>query len=199
MQEIGNLIRKLRLQGGYPLRKVAAYLDIDQAVLSKIEHGKRHLTREQVVKLARFFNYKEREMLLVYLSDRILQEIGDDIYAEEALKAAEQKIQYKTCKSVDRKEVISVINKILPKFPGISRAWIYGSFARGEDQPGSDIDIALEVDAGFSYFDLAGLQHMLEETFKRKVDVGVLSAFKPRILKNIERDLIQIYERQKAG
>jgi predicted nucleotidyltransferase len=86
----------------------------------------------------------------------------------------------------------------LLKFPEISRAWIYGSFARREDQAGSDIDIALEVDAGFSYFDLTGLQYTLEEALKRKVDVGVLSSFKPRILQNIERDLIQIYERQKA-
>ena len=49
MQNIGELIRTLREKEGYPLRKVAAFLDIDQAVLSKIERGQRKLSKEQVV------------------------------------------------------------------------------------------------------------------------------------------------------
>ncbi len=48
MQNIGGLIRTLREKEGYPLRKVAAFLDIDQAVLSKIERGQRKLTKEKV-------------------------------------------------------------------------------------------------------------------------------------------------------
>ena len=66
MQNIGELIRTLRKKEGYPLRKVAAFLDIDQAVLSKIERGQRKLTKEQVIKLADFFNYDEKEMLITY-------------------------------------------------------------------------------------------------------------------------------------
>ena len=78
MQNIGNLIRALRVRGGYPLRKVAAILDIDQAILSKIERGQRKIKKEQVVKLAKFFNYNEKEMLVTYLSDMIIYEIGND-------------------------------------------------------------------------------------------------------------------------
>ena len=37
MKTAGQIIRDLRLIKGFPLRKVAAFLDIDQAVLSKIE------------------------------------------------------------------------------------------------------------------------------------------------------------------
>ena len=55
MDTIGILIRKLRLEKGYPLRKVAAFLDIDQAILSKMERGQRRISKEQVVKLAKFF------------------------------------------------------------------------------------------------------------------------------------------------
>lgn len=94
MQNIGELIRKLREKEGYPLRKVAAFLDIDQAVLSKIERGQRKLTKEQVIKLADFFNYSEKEMLVTFLSDQIVYQIGDDKYAKEALKVAEEKIEY---------------------------------------------------------------------------------------------------------
>ncbi len=94
MKETGNLIRSLRGKKGYPLRRVAAFLDIDQAVLSKIERGHRKLTKEQVLKLADFFNYNEKEMLITYLSDRIIFEIGNEEFAKEALKVAESKIDY---------------------------------------------------------------------------------------------------------
>ncbi|MBA7548547.1 hypothetical protein ES705_41008 [subsurface metagenome] len=75
MKSIGELIRSLREKDGYPLRKVAAFLDIDQAILSKIERGQRKLTKEQVIKLADFFKYNEKEMLITFLSDRIIYEI----------------------------------------------------------------------------------------------------------------------------
>ena len=99
MQNIGELIRTLREKEGYPLRKVAAFLDIDQAVLSKIERGQRKLTKEQVIKLADFFNYDEKEMLVTFFSDQIIYEIGDEKYAKDALKVAEEKIEYLKTKS----------------------------------------------------------------------------------------------------
>ncbi|MBI9038314.1 MAG: helix-turn-helix transcriptional regulator [Bacteroidales bacterium] len=94
MQNIGELIRSLREKEGYPLRKVAAFLDIDQAVLSKIERGQRKLTKKHIIKLADFFNYNEKEMLITFLSDQIVYEIGNEDYAKEALKLAEEKIEY---------------------------------------------------------------------------------------------------------
>nr|NQU91618.1 helix-turn-helix transcriptional regulator [Bacteroidota bacterium] len=94
MRNIGELLRTLREKEGYPLRKVAAYLDIDQAVLSKIERGQRKLTKEHAIKLAGFYNYNEKEMLIAFLSDRIIYEIGNEEYAKEALKVAEIKIDY---------------------------------------------------------------------------------------------------------
>jgi transcriptional regulator with XRE-family HTH domain len=59
MDSLGNTIRKLREDKALPLRTVAAFLDIDQAILSKIERGQRKPTREQVVKLAAYFKVKE--------------------------------------------------------------------------------------------------------------------------------------------
>jgi len=195
MQRIGSLIRKLREEKGYPLRKVAAYLDIDQAILSKIERGHRKIKKEQVSKLAGFFNYDEREMLLVYLSDRVLYEVGEDANALEALKIAEKVLEYRTFSTIDRNQTIDKIREVTTQFPKVIKVWIYGSFARRDDGPGSDIDIAVETEKGFSYFDLAGLQYRLEEELNRRVDIGFINSFKPEILENVEKDLILIYER----
>ena len=63
----------------------------------------------------------------------------------------------------------------------IQEAWIYGSFSRQEDDYKSDIDVAIRVDAGFSYFDLADVQIHLEEKVKRTVDIGFIDSFKPHI------------------
>jgi predicted nucleotidyltransferase len=195
MQHIGSIIRALRLEKGYPLRKVAAFLDIDQAILSKIERGRRKITKKQVIQLAKFFGYSEKEMLVAYLSDKIIYEIGEDEFALEALKVAEEKIDYMNLKTLDRTKIISKITEVLKSFPKVSKAWIYGSFSRKDDGPGSDIDLAVQTDDGFSYFDLADLQFQLGNQVDRKIDIGFIDCFRENILKNLKPDLKLIYER----
>ena len=195
MQNIGELIRTLRKKEGYPLRKVAAVLDIDQAILSKIERGQRRITKEQVIKLAEFFNYDEKNMLITFLSDRIIYEIDNENYAKEALKVAEEKIEYKAFKSLDRSKIIKQIVNKLKQFSKVRNAWIYGSFAREDNRWESDIDIAVRTDKGFSYFDLAEIQYQLENEVNRKIDIGFIDSFKTHIFKNVKPDLKLIYER----
>lgn len=196
MQNIGSLIRKLREKDGYPLRKVAAYLDIDQAILSKIERGKRKISKNHVIKLAKFFNYDEKEMLIIYLSDKILYEIGDEDYAKEALNVAEAKINYQRVFKIDRDKIENRISNIISKFSKINTAWIFGSFSRGDDKINSDIDIAIKTDKGFSYFDLAEVKHNIESELKMKIDIGFIDSFKPHVFKNLKNDLKLIYERK---
>lgn len=94
MDGLGETIRKLREEKGLPLRTVAAYLDIDQAILSKIERGQRNASREQVIKLAGFFKVKEDDLLVFWLSDKLVYEVADEEIALKALKAAEEKLKY---------------------------------------------------------------------------------------------------------
>jgi transcriptional regulator with XRE-family HTH domain len=54
MNPLGEKIRTLRESKGKLLRHVAAYLEIDTALISKIERGERRLTRDQVIKLANY-------------------------------------------------------------------------------------------------------------------------------------------------
>ena len=63
-------------------------------------------------------------------TDRIIYEIGNEDYAREALKVAEEKIEYKAFKAIDRDKIINqIINKI-KQFSKVRNAWIYGSFSR---------------------------------------------------------------------
>ena len=96
MLSIGEQIRKLREGQGLPLRKVAAELDIDQSILSKIERGERKASKEQIIQIARIFKVDEKELLINYLSDRVLYDLKDEDLATDALKVAEKKINYMT-------------------------------------------------------------------------------------------------------
>ena len=69
---LGNKIRSLRDEQGILQRQVAAYLEIDTPMFSKIERGDRRAKRSQVTKLAEYFHFDEKELLTLWLADRIL-------------------------------------------------------------------------------------------------------------------------------
>ena len=91
---IGEKLRQLREQRELPLRKVAAFLDIDVAILSKMERGERRITKGIVLKLADIYSYDANDLLVLFLSDKILYEIKNEELGEKALKVAEKKVKY---------------------------------------------------------------------------------------------------------
>jgi transcriptional regulator with XRE-family HTH domain len=100
MKSLGYTLRELRRNKALPLRTIAAYLDIDQAILSRIERGQRKATREQVVKLAEYFNVDENDLLIAWLSDKVVYEVADEHIALQALRVAEEKVKYNTIQKV---------------------------------------------------------------------------------------------------
>jgi HTH-type transcriptional regulator, competence development regulator len=95
MENFGETIRNLREEKGLQLRKVAAYLDIDQAVLSKFEHGTRTPKREQVIQLAKFFKVDQKQMLVKWLASKVVYEMdGEGELALQAMMVAEEQIKY---------------------------------------------------------------------------------------------------------
>lgn len=91
---LGEIIRDIREANGLLLREVAASLEIDPSLLSKIERGNKRPTKDQIIHLAELFKVEQRELMIAFLSDRIVYEIRSEELAIEAIKAAEQKIEY---------------------------------------------------------------------------------------------------------
>ena len=94
MQSIGDTLRKLREEKELPLRKVAAMLDIDTSLLSKIERNERRANREQVIALAKIYEVKESQLLVEYFSDIVAYEIAEEESTKQILLAAEEKVKY---------------------------------------------------------------------------------------------------------
>lgn len=93
-ETIGEKLRRIREERELPLRKVAALLDIDVAILSKMERGERKITKEIVLKLANIYEHGTDDLLVSFLSDKILYEIQDEDLGMEALKVAEKRVKY---------------------------------------------------------------------------------------------------------
>lgn len=98
MKTTGEIIREKREEKGLILRHVSAQLDIDIAILSKIERGERKASRDQIMKLADILELDKDALLIQYLSEKILYEIQDEDLGMQALKVAESTIKYKVTK-----------------------------------------------------------------------------------------------------
>jgi predicted nucleotidyltransferase/DNA-binding XRE family transcriptional regulator len=197
MDSFGDTIRKLREDKELPLRTVAAFLDIDQAILSKIERGHRKPTREQVVKLAAYFKVKENDLLIAWLSDKLVHELEDEEVALEALQVAEEKVAYIAFKKTDKKTIEKNIKMYFKNYGLVEKAWLFGSFARGEDDYKSDIDVMIEVldNTSFSLFDLAEIKYQLEKIIPKKIDIVMKDGVRPHIMERIKPDLKLVYEK----
>lgn len=93
-QTIGEVLRETREKKGLLLRQVSALLDIDMAILSKVERGERKATKEQIVKLAEILDLDKEELLIHYLSEKIAYELVDEDVASQALRVAEERVEY---------------------------------------------------------------------------------------------------------
>jgi len=94
MKTGGQLIRERREAKGLLLRHIAAFLDIDQAILSRIERSERKPTRENIIKLAEVLSISENELLIQFMSDKIAFDIVNEDCASQALKVAGRKVKY---------------------------------------------------------------------------------------------------------
>lgn len=85
---IGERIRTLREANDILLRQLAAKLDMDQALLSKMERGERSFRKEDIDALAKIFKQSKKELLTLWLADKILKKVGGERYSKEALELA---------------------------------------------------------------------------------------------------------------
>lgn len=199
-ETFGEYIRILREKEGMPLRKLAARLDIDQSTLSKIERNERQPTKKMVPVLARVFKLNYNELKIKFLSEKITYELKGEELGLEALKVAEQAIEYVVNRKKRLPDKKSIITKITPYFKTlpIEKAWLFGSYVRDEQDIDSDIDIMVRFTKPnkIDLFDYAGIIIRLEELLGIKTDLVEDGLLQNHAVDNVEKEKIMIYERK---
>lgn len=92
-KSFGEYIKILRERNGYPLRKVAAVLDIDPSTLSKIERGTRSANKEMLSLFSTLFNVESELLNLIFISDKVVTELINEENIDEIMKVVAQKIK----------------------------------------------------------------------------------------------------------
>jgi Fic family protein/DNA-binding XRE family transcriptional regulator len=112
-----TLLKNAREEKGIKTRELAQLLGIDQALISKFESGSRKPTKEQVAKLAQVLDLDYENLMVEWLKERILYEIGSDELALKAMILAEEQIKYNV--SFVRKSISKNLQNILDEIDAL--------------------------------------------------------------------------------
>ncbi|MBK9638758.1 MAG: helix-turn-helix transcriptional regulator [Bacteroidetes bacterium] len=90
----GQRVRELRDKKSILLRQIAAHLEVDTALISKLEKGDRNPNKEQVIKIAEFLNIQTDDLLTLWLADKVESAVANDKnLASNAMNIVKNKIK----------------------------------------------------------------------------------------------------------
>ncbi len=95
--------------------------------------------------------------------------------------------------SKELKKSLNIINKnfkALQQSYNVKKIGVFGSVARGESTPKSDVDILVELYKPMGFFRFIQLEDHLSELLNKKVDLVTRNALKPSTKKNILHDIV---------
>ena len=98
---------------------------------------------------------------------------------------------------MNRQDAISILRQHAEtlRARGVQHAALFGSVARGDNRPNSDIDILLDIDptAGVTIFDYVALKDYIANLFKERVDVIDREALKPHLRRASVQDAVYAF------
>lgn len=92
-------------------------------------------------------------------------------------------------------EVLAILRPALPRLQerfGVTGLSLFGSVARNEASPGSDVDILVEFAGSTTFLGYMGVKETLEELLGRPVDLVTPASLKPRLRAAIEGELLRV-------
>jgi predicted nucleotidyltransferase/DNA-binding XRE family transcriptional regulator len=167
MNEAGEVLRGARTAAGLTQAELARRAGITQSVVSAYEAGRRE---PAVSTLARLIEATGASLEL-----RV--EPGQPLPTTARGRIVQR----------HRRQICAVAAR-----HGASNLRLFGSTARGDDRPDSDIDLLLHLDGQIGLFGLARLQHELEEILGAPVDLIPDDGLKPDVRAAMERDAVTL-------
>ena len=150
--------------------------------------------KESVTRIAR-----ERGVSLSQLINACLQDINHKgmipLYVNKFLPPVYEKENKLTIAKI--KKIIDEIIQKQEKKNLIKKVYLFGSYARGEENENSDLDLRLETDDGLSLIDVGNIRQDIVDATDKEVDLMVAGPedLDPMFYANVRKDEICIYER----
>ena len=196
----GELIKQLRIEKELALREVAAAIELDQSQLSKVERDKMIAPQRVIPKLSKFLGIDYKELQIKYLSDKLYKEFKNIDFSLESLEIVVKRIETEksgTSYELEKKKLIKRIKEYLKNKP-IEKVWLFGSFARNEENLDSDIDLLIRFlkPSKIDLFEYIGIRQDLEDLTGRQVDLVEEGQEIEKIKPFINKDKRLIYERK---
>ncbi len=186
-QKIGSFIKGLRRSKGISQDDFAQSIGVSHATLSALENGKGVSSQTLLSALENL-----GLSLRVHSEEGCLNLSFVGGYGDEEERLAQ------LSDFDERERVFDAVGASCKLFPAISRAYMFGSFARGDFNDASDVDVRVELDEAYAFNlrDLAQLAKRIEKATGREVDIVSARDVKNASLKQaIEQDKVMVYER----
>ena len=165
-----NILREARTSAGLSQAELAKRAGVTQSVISVYEAGRRQPSVSTLTALIAAAGYE----LDVSISKprRGIQRLTGPVGRRLRRR---------------RSEVVELADR-----HGVALLGVFGSVARGEDRPDSDIDLLVELPVGMGLFALARMQNELEDLLGSQVDLIPESGLKAGVRLAVEADLVRL-------
>lgn len=183
LSSIGTLIRDARKQKELSQTDLGKRTNLNQKTISALENGSEGVEVRTLLKVFGELGIKINFALL-----------GQDepIYSTEDGKI--KKIMKERLVGPEKEEVLSNLKKVSERLKkiGVTKLVLFGSTARGEAGPKSDIDIGFEVGGTPDIFTIGKIEDLIQDLFPYKVDLVRLKNLKKEVRATAEKDMIHV-------
>ncbi len=167
----GKLLRRARLSARLSQTEVARRALVAQSVISAYESGRREPSVSMLERLVRATGH--RLVLDLERSNDYPPGLPDTPLGRRLRQR--------------RRSILACA-----AFHGAQNVRVFGSIARGEDRPDSDVDLLVDLDKGTGLFALEALRRELSEILGVSVDIALSDSLRPRVREEVEREAIPI-------
>lgn len=167
----GKLLRRARLSARLSQTEVARRALVAQSVISAYESGRREPSVSMLERLVRATGH--RLVLDLERSNDYSPGLPDTPLGR---RLRQRRRSILACAALH----------------GAQNVRVFGSIARGEDRPDSDVDLLVDLDKGTGLFALEALRRELSEILSVPVDIALSDSLRPRVREEVEREAIPI-------
>lgn len=188
----GQMVRRVLSESGLPVTDAAERLRVSRQQLTRLLGRKSAVSPEMALRLESVFGLPAKELLemqLKYDLEKARQEAKSELAELEPYRGPLSRLNknYVLGRLRSHEEEL--------RKAGIERLYLFGSLARGEAQPTSDVDLFYEraATARIGLLALQKIQKRIEEILGLKTDLVPGDSFRPLVRAEVERDAIRIF------